>query len=713
MYPRTLTACAIALLLALAVTAPRLARTETTPEPVRFDPVGLDDYTLGEFVEGDAPVEFLAPDVAGALAPAQAPGDPIELPAPEGYALGFDHYATPTQIEAFLRQLEADYPNLVEVYEIGRSWEDRPIMAARVTNEALAGLEGRPMMYTDSQHHARELISMEVSLYTLWWLVDSYGTDPLASYLVDTRISFFVPSVNVDGNLRVLNDNQTWRKTANPTCCDDDADGAIDEDPPIGFGYGTFNLDRYTFDQEWADANPDDPFAQGWRSHLIGQAERLGAYTGALGGPQLVIPRGDRDGDGTAWEDPIGGTDPNRNYDFHWEQGDQDIRAETYRGPAPFSEPETDAVRDFVAELDHLATGISYHSGTDLILHPWGYSVEAGLPDEPWFEIMGEKGSELTEVYGFRGSTHVWTARGLYGAFGSTMDWLYGTRGTVAFSPEVYGGSGRALMQRVGTTGAYSVGNAIGFNFNPRPEDILPSVDRWRRFGVYLLAATPNIELNDARVVDGQLQLTVGNDGLLPVEVTLEVSGAGDAAPMTTTGITLTASSDAWSFPIDGLTPQANRLMARAVSHSGGLAHEVEIAEWSFDLDPDGTVRLTQGELVPFVDLGAYFGGWRAGDPRFRDDGYACARQPCIRLATAELPVPTEGPTQTPRPPRVVAWPSPAPRPTRTPWSIENPPWVEPPATTTPGGPEPTATATTPVGVPVGRAWLPWANRGR
>jgi len=712
MRPRPLAALGLFILLGVAVLAPRLARTETTPEPVPFEPVGLDQHPLGEYLEGNASMEFLAPDVAGAQAPAQAPGAPVELPAPEGYALGFDHYATPEQIETFLRQLETDYPSLVEVYEIGRSWEDRPIMAARVTNEALAGLEGRPTMYTDSQHHARELISMEVTLYTLWWLVDAYGRDPLASYLVDTRSSYFVPSVNVDGNHRVLNDNQTWRKSSNPTCCDDDADGAYDEDPPLGYGYGTFNLDRYTFDQEWADAHPDDPFVQGWRSHQIGQAERVGPYTGALGGPQRPIARADRDGDGSSWEDPIGGTDHNRNYDFYWEEGDQEVRAETYRGPAPFSEPETRAVRSFVQELDHLATGLSYHSGTDLILHPWGYSREAELPDEPWFEVMGEKGSELTEVYGYRGSTHVWTARGLYGAFGSTMDWLYGTRGTVAFSPEVYGASGRALVQRVGTTGTYSVGNAIGFNFNPRPEDILPAVDRWRRFGVYLLAATPNIELNDIRVVDGELKLTLGNDGLLPVEVALKIYWAPDSGPPATEAITLSATSHTWSVPLADLAALGPHylLTARAISHSGGITHTVELAGWTFDLDPDGTVRLTAGELVPFVDLGAYVGGWRAGDVRFRENGYACAGQPpCIRLATAELPEPTPGPTQTPRPPRAIDWPTPEPRPTRTPWSIENPPWVAPVTATATATATPTATATD--GGRVHAVWLPWANR--
>src|SRR5918994_3106961 len=72
------------------------------------------------------------------------------------------------------------------------------------------------------------------------------------------------------------------------------------------------------------------------------------------------------------------GVDPNRNYGYMW--GTLDVntsshvpRDETYVGPRAFSEPETQAVRNVVAR--ELFRGvITYHSFSQLILYPWGYT---------------------------------------------------------------------------------------------------------------------------------------------------------------------------------------------------------------------------------------------------------------------------------------------------------------------------------------------------
>jgi carboxypeptidase T len=49
---------------------------------------------------------------------------------------------------------------------------------------------------------------------------------------------------------------------------------------------------------------------------------------------------------------------------------------ETYVGPHAFSEPETRAVRDLIAR--ELFRGvITYHSFSQLILYPWGYTSKA------------------------------------------------------------------------------------------------------------------------------------------------------------------------------------------------------------------------------------------------------------------------------------------------------------------------------------------------
>jgi hypothetical protein len=87
-------------------------------------------------------------------------------------------------------------------------------------------------------------------------------------------------------------------------------------------------------------------------------------------------------GDGTF------GVDLNRNYPGFWGLDDLGssavTTAETYRGPAPGSEPEVQALIAFHAAHPP-DVAISYHSYTGLILYPYGHASGAIAPDDPLF----------------------------------------------------------------------------------------------------------------------------------------------------------------------------------------------------------------------------------------------------------------------------------------------------------------------------------------
>lgn len=72
------------------------------------------------------------------------------------------------------------------------------------------------------------------------------------------------------------------------------------------------------------------------------------------------------------------GADPNRNFDFHWneEGASSNPCADTYAGPTAFSEPETIIVRDLMHSLGGRG-GIMYltiHSYGNYLLYPWGWT---------------------------------------------------------------------------------------------------------------------------------------------------------------------------------------------------------------------------------------------------------------------------------------------------------------------------------------------------
>jgi carboxypeptidase T len=136
------------------------------------------------------------------------------------------------------------------------------------------------------------------------------------------------------------------------------------------------------------------------------------------------------------------GVDPNRNYGYMW--GILDIPTsshvpsdETYVGPRAFSEPETQAVRDLVA-CERFAGVITYHSYSQLILYPWGYT-DRPVPDAGDRELMigmaGEMQALIRDVHGV-----VYTpqqASELYPTAGDTTDWTYGTYGIPSFTIEL------------------------------------------------------------------------------------------------------------------------------------------------------------------------------------------------------------------------------------------------------------------------------------
>jgi hypothetical protein len=420
-----------------------------------------------------------------------------------------------------------------------------------------------------------------------------------------------LPSVNVDGNEIFLSDDFSQRRTANPGSSDDDGDGSFDEDPANGMGYGTYRVYRFDFEQDWADAHPGDPFADGWQAYFLGME-----YVGVFDGEGTEVPQADEDSDDATNEDPDGGVDPNRNYEFHWSLADGDPKSSFYRGPEPWSEPEVQAVRDFVLAHEHIITGLTYHSGADMILHPWSWSEDADLRDLLIYELMSRKGTQLTHSQGFAGSPHGWAARGLYEAPASAMDWMY-AQGVYAWTPEVYGGSLIAYAERIGDSGSFHVGLSEGVAFNPDGVDIVETVQRWNLFSLYVLAATPTLQVTSVSAEDDELRLTVGNEGFIPIAVTVVVDGQGGFhAEKEVKHLQAAEAVVSVEYPAQP-SVQTLAVTVSAQSLVGTAVRELEARRLDLRIEPrpwGQKVTVVDGDVGEFWDLGDSFdaGGWLA-----------------------------------------------------------------------------------------------------
>ncbi len=127
------------------------------------------------------------------------------------------------------------------------------------------------------------------------------------------------------------------------------------------------------------------------------------------------------------------GVDLNRNYGFNWGLNDEgssgDPSSDVFRGSGPFSEPETQAIRDLC--LDHDFTiALNYHAYGSWMLIPWGYTEQPCPDHETYMELA-------QEFVAYNNYTPGSGSILLYPINGDAVDWEYGELGIFAFTVEV------------------------------------------------------------------------------------------------------------------------------------------------------------------------------------------------------------------------------------------------------------------------------------
>lgn len=168
---------------------------------------------------------------------------------------------------------------------------------------------------------------------------------------------------------------------------------------------------------------------------------------------------------------PNYGIDLNRNYSFQWNNArlndgtvaeyasSGDPSDEGYRGEKPFSEPETQALSNYIKSLfpnhqgpkllntanpdatvyqpeygtvDANTSGlfIDMHSYGDSVLYPWGWYEDLRSPNNDQLRTLGRK-------YGYFTNYDVMPGEQLYPADGASDDWTYGTLGVPAYTMEI------------------------------------------------------------------------------------------------------------------------------------------------------------------------------------------------------------------------------------------------------------------------------------
>lgn len=131
------------------------------------------------------------------------------------------------------------------------------------------------------------------------------------------------------------------------------------------------------------------------------------------------------------------GVDINRNFGYMWgidnNGSSPSPSSETYRGPSAFSEPETDNLR-MICEAIDFQIALNYHSYSNLLLYPWGYTTEVS-PDDEIFHAHATLMTQDNNYIIGPGSTTI------YATNGGSDDWMYGEQETknaiFSYTPEL------------------------------------------------------------------------------------------------------------------------------------------------------------------------------------------------------------------------------------------------------------------------------------
>lgn len=326
------------------------------------------------------------------------------------------------QISQLQNDLQKAFPHLIKVESIGKSFKGRDIWALTISNFKEGKPEEKPAFYMDGGIHANELNSVQVCLYTAWYLCENHAYIPYIQKLLKEKTIYILPNLSPDSREYFLykpNTASSSRSGQRPF--DNDGDGNIDEDiyQDLDKDGSITMMRRKSIIGKWKE---DPKFPN--RMYQV-KGDELGEYE------MLGLEGLDSDGDGKISEDTEGGYDPNRDWAWNWQPNYIQSGSIYYPG----SLPETRAVKEFVLNHKNINGATSYHNYGGMFLRGPGTAEEVDLfsaSDLKVFDHLGEIGEKMVPGY-----KYLVGYKDLYPVMGGERDFFELGRGIYFFTVEL------------------------------------------------------------------------------------------------------------------------------------------------------------------------------------------------------------------------------------------------------------------------------------
>jgi carboxypeptidase T len=299
---------------------------------------------------------------------------------------GYACYRTVEETHTSMAQLASSKPSLATVTNIGPTWlkwqnnGGYDMRVLRLTNSATNGIRpNKPAMVLLSSIHAREYTPAELNMRFGEWLVNGYGTDPEATWLLDNYVFYLIPQGNPDGRKKAET-GLSWRKNVN------NSNGGSCTANRVGVDLNRNFPFRWNTVSGGSSGNPCDDTYRGPTSASEQESKNIiGLVAGTPG----------------ATGSYSGGIFPDR-------------RSDSLTSPAPD---------------DTQGLYIDIHSSGQLVLWPWGMNTSLA-PNGTALQTFGRR-------MAFFNSHTPEQSVGLYATDGATDDTMYGLLGVPSYTFEL------------------------------------------------------------------------------------------------------------------------------------------------------------------------------------------------------------------------------------------------------------------------------------
>jgi carboxypeptidase T len=307
----------------------------------------------------------------------------------------YEYYNYKNMTELLL-ELYYNNSDIMHLESLDKTYEKRDIWLVKISDNVSID-EDEPGVLLMAAHHGNEKPSFEVIIHFIKYIIENYRKN------------------NTD------NDNDGKINEDIIDGLDNDLDGLVDEDPSEDRVREVVNNTQIYLmpmvSPDGVEANSRKNCAPNYG--LFDLKDEITSY----------------------------GVNLNRNYGFKWNyQFLFPFRFHitnildfsfNYRGPYPFSENESRAVKNMV-EKSNISISLSYHSYLEAIFYPWTHtSLKA--PHEDLFISIGKNMTKINKyrllINGFRNKSYIIPRLG--GNLGTSENWLYGVHGIIAFTVEL------------------------------------------------------------------------------------------------------------------------------------------------------------------------------------------------------------------------------------------------------------------------------------